>query len=91
MGDYGVRKLRLGGVDGAWSYIVGNVVEIEQWTFPLHFYICPKCGKVELEAANPENVLLSKEHLKKCVKCGEKIPLAAEQCQFCGAEQIERK
>ena len=91
MGDYGVQKLRLGGVGGEWSFLIGDIAEVEQWTFPVHFYICPKCGKVELEVANPENVLLSRKFLKKCVKCGEKIPLASELCQFCGAEQTKKK
>ena len=91
MGDYGVRKLRLGGVDGAWSYIVGNIVEIEQWTFPLRFYICPKCGKVELEVADPEGVLRKRRYVKKCVMCGKDIPLAAEECKFCGASQTEKR
>jgi predicted RNA-binding Zn-ribbon protein involved in translation (DUF1610 family) len=91
MGDYGVQKLRLGGVGGEWSFLIGDIAEVEQWTFPVHFYICPKCGKVEMEVANPENVLLSRKFLKKCVKCGEKIPLASEQCQYCGAEQTKKR
>jgi hypothetical protein len=24
---------------------------------------------------------------KKCIKCGQRIPLASEECQFCGAKQ----
>ncbi len=27
--------------------------------------------------------------LKKCVKCGEEIPIASEACPSCGAEQPE--
>ncbi len=91
MEDYGIQKLRLGGVGGEWSFLIGDIAEIEQRTFPLHFYICPKCGKVELEVADPENVLRRRRYVKKCVKCGKDIPLAAEECQFCGASQTEKR
>lgn len=89
MEDFGVQKLRIGGVGGEWSYIVGDIVEIEQETLPVNVYICPKCGKIELKAAEQTRVLLlGRKGLKKCVKCGERIPLASEECQYCGATQI---
>jgi ribosomal protein L40E len=28
---------------------------------------------------------------KKCIKCGERIPLASEECPYCGAKQPEWK
>ena len=28
-----------------------------------------------------------KSFLKKCVKCGRKIPIASEECPYCGAQQ----
>jgi hypothetical protein len=30
----------------------------------------------------------SKAYFKNCVKCGQPIPLAAEECQHCGAKQV---
>jgi len=27
--------------------------------------------------------------MKKCIKCGQDIPIASEQCQYCGAVQPE--
>jgi DNA-directed RNA polymerase subunit RPC12/RpoP len=61
------------------------------WTLQVHFYICPRCGKIELEAIEPEKILLGRKGVKKCVNCGEKIPLASEECQYCGAKQPEWK
>ena len=31
----------------------------------------------------------SKGFLKKCVRCGREIPVASEQCSYCGAKQSE--
>jgi hypothetical protein len=31
----------------------------------------------------------SKAFMKKCVKCGQEIPIASEQCQYCEADQPE--
>ncbi len=86
--DFGVQKLRIGGVGGEWSYLIGDVVEIEQETLPVQVHICSNCGNVELMATEQTAArLLSRKGLKKCVACGEKIPLASEQCPRCGAEQ----
>jgi rRNA maturation endonuclease Nob1 len=30
-----------------------------------------------------------KAFLKKCVKCGREIPIASEECQYCGTKQPE--
>ena len=30
-----------------------------------------------------------KSFLKKCVACGKEIPIASEECQYCGARQKE--
>jgi ribosomal protein L40E len=32
-----------------------------------------------------------KTFLKKCIKCGEDIPIASEKCRYCGAKQSENK
>lgn len=90
MEDFGIHKLRIGGVGGEWSYIVGDIMEIEQGTLPVNISICPKCGKIELTAAeHTEAILLSRKGFKKCVKCGKRIPLASEECQYCGAAREE--
>ena len=31
----------------------------------------------------------SKSYLKKCVECEKEIPIASEECQYCGAKQID--
>jgi len=36
-----------------------------------------------------ENSESSKSYLKKCVECGKDIPLASEECQYCGAQQTQ--
>jgi predicted RNA-binding Zn-ribbon protein involved in translation (DUF1610 family) len=88
MEDYGIQKLRIGGVGGEWSYIIGDIVEVEQEALPVQVHICPKCGKVELTATEQTGArLLSRKGLKKCIECGEKIPLASEECPHCGAKQ----
>jgi DNA-directed RNA polymerase subunit RPC12/RpoP len=91
MEDFGVQKLRIGGVGGEWSYIIGDIVEIEQETLPVNIYVCPRCGKIELTATEQTAArLLSRKGFKKCVKCGKRIPLASEKCQYCGAPQKEK-
>jgi len=48
---------------------------------------CENCGVaiVDYRAAGetPESFL------KNCVKCGREIPIASEECSFCGAKQRE--
>lgn len=90
--DYGIQKLRIGGVGGEWSYVIGDIVEIEQDTLPVQVHICPECGKIEMSAVEKtETILLSRKGVKKCVKCGKRIPLASEKCQYCGTEQTRKK
>jgi predicted RNA-binding Zn-ribbon protein involved in translation (DUF1610 family) len=56
-------------------------------------YSCPNCRKVEwyLPARKiPPKIDLQetpRSFIKKCIKCGENIPLAQEECQYCGASQ----
>jgi ribosomal protein L40E len=90
MEDYGIQKFRIGGVGGEWSYIIGDIVEIEQGTLPVQIHVCSKCGKIELTAAKQTaTILLSRKGVKKCLKCGERIPLASEECPHCGVKQQE--
>ncbi|HLE74686.1 MAG TPA: DUF4282 domain-containing protein [Candidatus Bathyarchaeia archaeon] len=37
--------------------------------------------------AYPETGVPLRPHMKKCVQCSEQIPVASEECQFCGAKQ----
>jgi hypothetical protein len=39
----------------------------------------------ELYGPTPESFL------KKCIKCGKRIPLASEECKYCGARQPDTK
>jgi RNA polymerase subunit RPABC4/transcription elongation factor Spt4 len=90
--DYGTQKLRIGGVGGGWSYAVGDIMEIEQETLPVQIHICPECGKIELtETERTAAILLGRKGFKKCVKCGKRIPLASEECKYCGTEQKKKK
>jgi hypothetical protein len=89
--DYGVHKLGTGGVGGEWSYVIGDIVEIEQETPPVRIRFCSECGKIDLEVTEQTGaILLSRKGLKKCVKSGKRIPLASEECQYCGVEQIKK-
>ncbi|MDI6691684.1 MAG: hypothetical protein QME50_07500 [Candidatus Bathyarchaeota archaeon] len=44
----------------------------------------PSSNKEALERRAPET---PKSFMKKCVKCGREIPIASEQCPFCGQTQ----
>jgi RNA polymerase subunit RPABC4/transcription elongation factor Spt4 len=88
MEDYKTRTFRIGGKGGEWAFIVGDIAEIEEEPLPIHVYICPLCGKMELFAYEQTmKILLSRQGLKKCVKCGKNIPLASEVCPYCGTKQ----
>jgi hypothetical protein len=41
----------------------------------------------KLEEKKGKNHLTPKSFLKKCVECGREIPIASEQCPYCGREQ----
>lgn len=41
------------------------------------------------ESVEPFDEATSKSYLKNCVECGKEIPIASEECQYCGAEQDE--
>lgn len=55
-------------------------------------FYCRDCGYIEFykemkEAEQPPE----QGFLKKCLKCGRQIPIAAEECQHCGASQLPEK
>jgi predicted nucleic-acid-binding Zn-ribbon protein len=49
-------------------------------------YYCENCGYIEFYK-EIKGVKHQNAFLKKCVKCGKKIPIASEECQYCGAKQ----
>ena len=79
-----IRQSNLATAALDWLMIPGPLVSSE--SFPA--LKCDRCGIVivDLKGLPPYT---PKSFLKKCVKCGKEIPLAAEQCDFCGAEQKE--
>ena len=58
--------------------MIKGVFWTEPDALPVRMHICPKCGKLELTAVEQTDaILLSRKGFKKCVKCGERIPLAS--------------
>lgn len=39
------------------------------------------------ETSRPQEETKSRSFLKKCVNCGKDIPIASEECQYCGTKQ----
>ena len=51
-------------------------------------YYCRNCGYIEFyKEMKPGEQPQEHGFLRKCVKCGKQIPIASEECQYCGAEQ----
>jgi ribosomal protein L40E len=90
----GTIPFRIGGAGGFLSSSVGEDI------LSLDIYFCPKCKSVEFlgtqdtqrryEDLQRKNEV-QRSFLKKCVKCGRLIPIASEECQFCGARQPRSK
>ena len=55
-------------------------------------YYCENCGYIELykEMKGTRKISRDNAFLKKCVKCGKEIPIASEECQYCGAKQPDK-
>jgi hypothetical protein len=79
---------------GLKTFAVGEfLTSIEGMQFEV--YACPRCRESRLFLPDPTRVFhktlqdsgTSKSHLKKCVKCRKNIPIASEECQFCGTKQ----
>ena len=50
---------------------------------------CENCGITISDLRAPG--FTPKGFQKKCVECGKDIPIASEECQYCGAKQPEMK
>jgi len=54
-------------------------------------YRCQKCRLVLFHYPIPRAEVTPESFLKKCVKCGEEIPIASDYCPKCGAKQKEKE
>ena len=52
---------------------------------------CERCGIAILDYGVVTRAHTPKSFLKKCVKCGREIPLASEECPYCGTKQPEHE
>jgi hypothetical protein len=52
---------------------------------------CERCGIAILDYGVVTRGHTPGSFLKKCVKCGKEIPLASEECSYCGAKQKEKE
>ncbi len=83
---------RIKGTPGLWKLVVGEWAELDEDMLNFDVYVCPSCGEVRLSTdEKTRRSLLGKQFLKKCIKCGKEIPIASEECQYCGVSQKERR
>jgi predicted RNA-binding Zn-ribbon protein involved in translation (DUF1610 family) len=82
---------RIKGTPGMWKLIFGEWAELGEEMLSFDVYVCPKCGEVKLFADEKAKVsllrLTPKAFLKKCIECGKDIPIASEECPYCGTKQ----
>jgi len=50
-------------------------------------FYCKNCGYIELYKIPPAPT--PETFFKKCSKCGKEIPIASEECSYCGTKQPE--
>jgi predicted RNA-binding Zn-ribbon protein involved in translation (DUF1610 family) len=83
---------RIKGTPGLWKLVLGEWGELGEEMLDFNVYLCPTCGEIRLSAdEKTRRLLLGTSFLKKCVKCGKEIPIASEECRYCGAKQPEYK
>jgi ribosomal protein L32 len=81
---------RIKGTEGLWKLVFGEWAELGETLLNFDVYVCPSCGEVRFSAdEQTKRSLLGTAFLKKCVKCGKEIPIASEECQYCGTKQKE--
>jgi DNA-directed RNA polymerase subunit RPC12/RpoP len=79
---------RIKGTPGLYKLVIGEWAELGEDLLNFDVYVCPSCGEIRFSAdEQTKRSLLGKAFLKKCVKCGKEIPIASEECQYCGAKQ----
>ena len=49
---------------------------------------CEKCGIAISDLRS--STYTPKSFLKKCIKCAKEIPIASEECQYCGIKQSQK-
>lgn len=82
---------RIKGTPGYWKLLFGEWAELGEEMLSLDVYMCPKCGEIRLYADEKAKKsllrLTPKAFLKKCAECGRDIPIASEECPYCGTRQ----
>jgi len=82
---------RIKGTPGLWKLVIGEWGELDEEMLSLDVFVCPKCGLTNLYADEKAKQYLlkltPKAFWKKCIKCGKNIPIASEECQYCGTKQ----
>ena len=82
---------RIKGTPGYWKLIFGEWAELGEEMLNFDIYVCPSCGEVRFSVDEKTKTsllrLTPKAFLKECVKCGREIPIASEECQYCGTKQ----
>jgi hypothetical protein len=69
-----------------WALEQETIVHGYAWTFTnTEAFRCPACRLALFRYERKKEVPLS--FLKKCVECVREIPLASEECSYCGARQ----
>jgi predicted RNA-binding Zn-ribbon protein involved in translation (DUF1610 family) len=86
---------RIKGTPGLYKLFIGEWGELDEEMLSFDVYVCPECGLTNLYADEKAKQYLlrltPKTFLKRCVKCGKEIPIASEECQYCGARQSKHE
>jgi len=81
---------RIRGTPGLYKLVFGEWAELGEEMLNFDVYACPSCGEIRfLVDEKTRRSLLGKAFLKKCAKCGKEIPIASEECSYCGTKQPE--
>jgi DNA-directed RNA polymerase subunit RPC12/RpoP len=81
---------RIKGTPGLYKLFIGEWGELGEEMLDFNVYVCTSCGEIRLSADEKTKIsLLGKSFQKKCIKCSKDIPIASEECQYCGARQLD--
>lgn len=50
---------------------------------------CERCGIAILDYGDKK--ITPESFMKECAECGKQIPIASEECSYCGTKQKEKK